>query len=136
MKNYEQMGKNIECIVDTEELFTTFMYFLHEKKDYKELNLYIGTYTYEDGWTIDINCVLESYDGTCNIYFTETRYDKLISEPLTNQIKLIDLCYGWGFDQSTININFDIINDYMDMLDNYDNDLFWEMYHDIHAEFW
>lgn len=133
--NYEQMGRNLKDIIDTEELFTSFMYFLHEIKDYTELNIKIGTFTYEDEWTCDINCVLKSDNDICNVYFTETRYD-LGNKPVINKIKLIDFCYGWSFDESVININFDIINDYMEMLDMYENNLFWEMFHEVHSDFW
>lgn len=133
--NYEQMGKNLKKIVDASELFTTLMYFLHEVRDYKDLNIKIGTFEYEDGWTADINCILKSDNGLCDVYFTETRYD-LGKTPVTSHIELINLSYGWGFDESIIKFDFNIIKDFKAMLDAYESDLFWEMYHDIHAEFW
>lgn len=125
-KNFNEQNKYKQLITAT-EMYTQLMYFLQDFRDYKNIELKIGSIKYED-WKAKIYCVMEDYE----IYFKHIRdFDKKewSSKTLTEQ-----LIYAWGFEnEMEININFDIINNFWKILSNEDKSSYDELYDDVHS---
>lgn len=138
MNRYEQIGINTKKLIDATEWFTTLMYYLYEERGYKDFKLKIGTFNYDDEWTADIYCMLWDKDGIADIFFREIRYDfHEEGEVIWGYIKrLTDLCFGWEFESSTVDINFDLIKDFRKLLTTAEEDDFIEYYDEVHADFW
>ena len=127
---YISMGKNISKLINATEIYVTFMYFLQEMRNYEKVSIKIGTFEYED-WICDLFCHLSD----SGIYFTEENhsYDLQINKKYKT---LTDLCFGMSFDGAEINIDYDIINEFLCMAGKEDNNVFEDMLAETHCEFW
>ena len=127
---YIGMGKNISKLINATEIYVTFMYFLQEMRNYEKVSIKIGTFEYED-WICDLFCHLSD----SGIYFTEENhsYDLQINKKYKT---LTDLCFGMSFDGAEINIDYDIINEFLCMAGEEDNNVFEDMLAETHCEFW
>lgn len=127
---YISMGKNISKLINATEIYVTFMYFLQEMRNYKKVSIKIGTFEYED-WVCDLFCHLSD----SGVYFTEENhsYDLQINKKYKT---LTDLCFGMSFDGAEINIDYDIINEFLCMAGKEDNNVFEDMLAETHCEFW
>ena len=127
---YINMGKNISKLINATEIYVTFMYFLQEMRNYEKVSIKIGTFEYED-WVCDLFCHLSD----SGVYFTEENhsYDLQINKKYKT---LTDLCFGMSFDGAEINIDYDIINEFLCMAGEEDNNVFEDMLAETHCEFW
>lgn len=135
MNRYEQIGINTKKLIDATEWFTTLMYYLYEERGYENLELKIGTFNYDDEWIGDIYCILveDIEDNLADIFFRIIRYDFGESGRIK---RLTDLSFGWEFERSTININFNLVDDFRKLLTTAEEDDFIEYYDEVHADFW
>lgn len=136
--NYEQIGKNTDELVKATEWFTTLMHFLYNERGVTQQTLKIGTFTYDNDWTANLYCVLEEHPHITYVYFKEVRCEQgNVEDVILERIKrLTDLCYGWGFQDSTVDINWNLINDFRALLNENDNERFSICYDRIHSDLW
>lgn len=130
--NKEQLEKlnNYKLLVVTTELFTQFATFLRDERNYKELNLEIGYFKYDD-WTAKLYCIIDEEN---NIKFKHVRdFDQgsWSNDTLTEQ-----LIYAWEFEDIKFNLNFDIINNFWKVLNEEDREIYSLIYDDVHERFW
>lgn len=138
MTKYEQIGKNTDKLVKATEMFTTLMHFLCNERQVTQMTLKIGTFTYDNDWTANLYCVLQENQYITYVYFKVVRYDQdNIENVILERIRrLTDLCYGWGFEDSTIDINWNLINDFRALLNENDNEKFSMYYDRVHSDLW
>lgn len=127
---YIDIGKNISKLINATELYVTFMYFLQEMRDYQEINIKIGTFEYDD-WVCDLFCHLSE----SGVYFTEENhsYNMQINKKYKT---LTDLCFGMNFNEAEINIDYNIINNFLCIAGKEDGYVFEEMLAETHYNFW
>lgn len=127
-KTIEKLN-NYQLLKFATEHFTQLIYFLEQERGYKKINLKIGNFKYDD-WEADLYCELNN-DG---IFFKHIRiFDK---KEWKHKSLTENLIYGWGFEETKFNINFEIINTYYDILNEQDKDLYDSLYDEAHAHFW
>lgn len=129
---YYNIGKNIKTLIDATERFNQLMEFLYNFRNYKKFETKIGTFKYED-WEHEIWCKFEINNDTPDFYFIEKDESNNFHKKL---YRLTDLSFGWDFSFAIININFDIVDNYFDILSNTDKERFCELYDSIHSFFW
>lgn len=136
--NYEQIGKNTDELIKATEWFTTLMSFLYNERQVTQMTLKIGTFTYDNEWTANLYCVLQEHQHIPYIYFKEVRYEQgNVEDVILERIeRLTDLCYGWDFQDSTVDINWNLINDFRTLLNKNDNERFSICYDRIHSDLW
>lgn len=132
IEEYIQINKkinNYKLLVIATERFSQLMYFLESEREYKGMSLKIGSFEYDD-WKADIYCILDEY----GVRFKHIRdFDKKSwsHKTLTEQ-----LIYAWGFEEIDFKIDFNIINDFWNILNTEDKDIYDSLYDEVHCEFW
>ena len=130
--HYLNMGLNIQKLIDATEIFTAFMYFIHEVKDVKAMRLMVGKLKYED-WECELLCYLEE-DG--KIYFKEENHTYKILADKCRYRTLTDLCFGYSFAEAGISITYRTINHFLNSLESHERLIFDEFVAEVHSEFW
>lgn len=129
---YIGIGKNIEKLKDATEVFTAFMQYLRLYRGINSSKLKVSTFEYYIDWTCELYCHMED-DG--EIYFTEEN-NSIGLDIQKKYKKLTDLCFGDEFFISEINIDYEAINEFLNLLDNTEKDDFAEILSETHCEFW
>lgn len=124
-----QKLNNYQLLKYATEQFTQLIYFLETYRDKKNIEIKIGNFSYDD-WTADLYCC---YNKNGLIFKHIRREDKKewYHYTLTEQ-----LIYAWGFEEINFNINFNIINEYWNLLNEKDKELYDDLYDEVHCKFW
>lgn len=130
--NYCKIGKNFIKLKDATEHYNEIMTFLYAERDYKYLELFIGTFEYDD-WKSKLYCILDVDNKTPDIYFIEENLER---NTKSKYYRLTDLAYGWSFEEAIININFDITKNFYDLLTTRDRYVFDSIIDEVHSHFW
>lgn len=130
--DYCKIGKNFTILKDATEQYNEVMTFLYNERDYKYLELFIGTFQYED-WKSKLYCVLDIHNQEPDIYFIEENLERDVK---SKYYRLTDLSYGWEFENAIININFNIRKNFYELLTTSDKHTYESIIDEVHSHFW
>lgn len=129
--NIERINKldNYRLMKNATEIFMQFIYFLEQERNYKNLNLKIGSFEY-DGWYADIYCILDDK----GVYFKHIRdFDK---KEWSDKTLLQAYAFAWEFENTEFKFNFDIINNYYELLNETDKEIYDYIFDEVHERLW
>ena len=127
-KNIDSLN-NYQLLIFATEHYTQFMYFLEDFRGYKNFEIKIGNFKYDE-WEADIYCILDK----TGVYFKHIERDtkkEFKHRTLTEQF-----IYAWDFEETNFNITFDIINNLWKLLNNKEREAYSQYYDEVHAEMW
>lgn len=120
---------NYKLLIFATEAFTQFAYFLETYRNYKNLNIKIGEFEYDD-WKAYIYLIMDE----TGVYFKHKRlYD---SKEWTHKTLTEQFIYAWDFENIEFKINFDIINNFCYLLTDLEKDYYYKLYDEVHCKFW
>ena len=127
-KSIERLN-NFELMKRATIEFMQFAYFLEQERNYKHLNLNIG-YFYYDDWKANIYCILDE----SGIYFKHVRtYDE---KEWSGKTLLEQFAFALEFETTKFNFNFDIINQFYNILNKSDKNIYNKIYVEVLCKLW
>ena len=120
---------NFQLMVYATEEFMQLVYFLEQERDFKDIVLKIGEFEYDD-WKGTIYCKYDKY----GIRFYHTR--DIDDFSWTKKTLLEMYGFAWGFEETEFKFRFEIINDFYDLLNEDDKEIYDILYDEVHSNLW